>query len=152
METNNVPRMPWYRHLFSLCIMLRLQQIFLSLERALVICHCGFFSPLFPPSCFQSYIFHNLETHWWTRQEFSWHRSFWSRGRFPVQLSGGGVSLSSLLRVSFCESQSVYLCLCAKTTQSIRGLSTWTLSVSGDKIFHQHAKPCQLYVLSNKVK
>lgn len=113
METNSVPGKPRHRHLFSLCITLRLQQIFLSPWTE----HWWFV--IFPP-CFLLYIFHNPEAHWWTRLEFSWHRTFdLDDGFLPNYLLVLCVYVCVPEFVSVC----VYLCLCLKINRAIRGLS-----------------------------
>lgn len=60
---------------------------------------------------FLSNIFHNLVAHWWTRQEFSWQKSFDLDEGF---LSNYLLVLRVLESVSMCVFLSVYLVLSAK--------------------------------------
>lgn len=79
--------------------------------------------------CFLSYIFHNPESHWWTRLEFSWHRIF--------DFDGGFLPNYLLL---VCENAGVFfLHLCAKISQAIKVcvcVCMWTALCSDGKRVH----------------
>lgn len=104
-----MPRMLQHRHLFSLCIVLRLRPIFLSSEWTLVICHCVFF-PNFFFSPFFVLHFSQSGGSLVNQARIQLAEKFWSRWRLPVQLSAGAACAWICLHVCFSPCLSVLVC------------------------------------------